>query len=484
MDFYYVETDYHISHPYLSPKQLEDGIKLPAQGNAFTLMSRKGHVAVQFLQNHQQRFAKALDTDGRLKVIYFEMPNWEHTKRCYGLLGGTTHKGNSTMTKGNKTDHMGFTIPKEKKDTQPRKPTLKLKAEWMHPENGRMKAIQEEIEEEEKRQEIITIDNLSASDNQLMTGFYLMAKAEQRRQSGHVNPTADNDTLEWKTCHPQLLTIILNCSPEERVMFETVLRNMENMTGVHQRQQALNTLQEGFNLHRQRDIEGEDLLVATEEAVQRWIAQYPQSYAEYKALSLSQREQMEHIRTGTVPSSPVQQVPPFLHDRILLTGTQLRLQIAKEAQSMEGPKLFTLKDLAQWKEDNPMGERVLDTLPNEERQELSQMANNILELMDHIPNPCPCSKRVIREGITQMVLFNKYRDVKSTTLHDADAEMKQWADSHPQEYIILEQCIQGRQDRLSKKDQQIRSMMSTPTRNASPLKVARTFEPPPPPSHE
>ena len=484
VDFYYVETDFHISHSYLSPKQLEDGIKPPIQGNAFTLMSRKGHIAVQFLQSHQQRFAPALDTDGRLRVIYFEMPNWEHTKRCYGLLGGVTHKGNSTMTKGKKADHMGYTVPKEKKENQPRKPTLKLKAEWMHPDHGRMRAIQEEIEEEERRQETITIDNLSQADSQLMTGFFLMAKAEQRRQSGHTNPTADNDTQEWKTCHPQLLTIILNCSPEERVMFETVMRNMEAVMGTHQRQQTLNILQEGFNLHRQRELEGEDLLVATEEAVQRWIAQYPQSNAEYQALSQNQREHMEHIRTGTMPPTPVQQVPPLLHDRTLLTGTQLRLQIAKEAQSMEGPKQFTIRDLAQWKEDNPMGERVLDTLPNEERHELSQMANNILDLMDYLPNPCPCSKRTVREGITQLVLLNKYKDVGSATIPAAETEMKQWADSHPQEYMVLEKCIEGRQGRLNRKDQQLRSMMSTPPRNASPLKAARTFEPPHPPSHE
>lgn len=482
LDFYYVETDYHISHPYIAPQQLAAGVQIPVQGHAYTLMSRKGQVAVQFLHQHQQRFAMALDTAGRLAVVCFELPNWEHQKRCYGMLGGVSPKQGNTQKKGNRVDHMGFTIPKEKKESPARRPTLKLKAEWVQPHNGKVQMIKDEIQAEERRMETISVEELSKEGNQLMKGYYLLTKYNQRSQAGIQEPQLDRDKFEWELCHPNLLAIINNCTTEEKAIFETVLQSIDKLTCDQHQQQLQNILQLGYNLHRQMELEGEDLLVSTEDAVLQWIAQHPQSYREYQQLSIIQKEQMELVRIGRIPNPSTQGGNQIDRDRILLVGTRLQIQSERETHSMEGLRSSTRKDMAQWKKENPGGGQALEELSGEDRETLTRMAYNILELMDNIPKPCPCPQKDIREGITHLVLLNMYKDSQSPCHREAEVVMKQWADNNPQAYQVLEHCIAVRQDQVLKKNQHVMGMMGTPTRNTSPMKRAKAPPDPPNPS--
>ena len=480
LDFYYVETDYHISHPYFAPHQLAAGVHIPVQGHAYTLMSRKGQVAVQFLHLHQQRFAMALDTAARLAVVCFELPNWEHQKRCYGLMGGIAPKMGNTPKKGNKTDHLGFTIPKEKKEPPVKKATLKLKADWMKPQSGTVQMIKEEIRAEEQRMETISEEELSREGNQLMKGYYILSKFNQRTQAGIHSPQLDNEKYEWEICHPNLLEIINNCTEEEKGIFENVLQRIDKLSCDQHQKQLQDILQQGYNLHRQMEIEGEDLLASTEDAVLQWTEQYPQSFKEYQQLSIGQKEQMELVRIGRLPCDPNPGGNHLERNRTLLMGIRLHIQSERETHSNEGIRASTRKELKQWRQDNPGGEQVLEALSRDDRETLTRMAYNIIELMDNVPKPYPCPQKDVREGITHFVLFHMYKDKSAPNLGEAEMALKHWADTNPQAYQVLELCIAKRQEYDLLKTQQVMDMMGTPKRTTSPMKRAKA--PPDPPN--
>ena len=287
LDFYYVETDYHICHPFLNARQLAEGANVPVQGNAITLMSKTGQIAIQFLQQHHVSFATGLDLDGRLKLVCFELPNWENTRRAYSWIGGPPPqtggtKGKGKSTKGQKTDHLGFVTPNPKKEPPVKKAVLKLKADWLHPDSAKAQAIKEEIQEEQRTLDTISHQALSKPDNILMYGFFILAKQERRQVAGQRDAQADQKVEEWMGRNPHFWEIISKCSADEKLIFQTVAAEMEQAEQTKQTQEDEYLLQQGFNLHRRMEIEGERLLASTEDAVQLWTSQYPALYTRFQ----------------------------------------------------------------------------------------------------------------------------------------------------------------------------------------------------------
>ena len=168
----------------------------------------------------------------------------------------------------------------------------------------------------------------------------------------------------------------------------------------------------------------------------------------------------------------------FLRDRTLLNGTRLRLQITTEANGPGGPKVFTLKDMAKWKSENPMGERALDQLDSTDRVAFANMALGILELMAHVPPDCTCPKGTMREGITLLILLSKYQEMQSINIQEADNEVKQWADANPNAYKVMDGCVAARRESLRLRGQPNPSVTGAPTLNAPSMMMAQAPDPP------